>query len=74
VVTVVRLAGEGAVDLSAYPPINAAAGGSWKLLLSTEDRLFAPDPVSPLVDLSLSTIHFGRPGAVLLRSAGGDLE
>jgi maltooligosyltrehalose trehalohydrolase len=71
VLAIVRLRGKGAIDLRLDPPIGP--GGSWKLLLSTEDPLFASDPVAPLIDLSSSTIHFRRPGAVLVRSVRGEL-
>jgi maltooligosyltrehalose trehalohydrolase len=71
VIAVVRLAGEGIVNLSPYTCSHAAPSITWQLLLDTEDVLFAPDSKPPLIDLYSSTIQFVRPGALLLRSAGG---
>jgi maltooligosyltrehalose trehalohydrolase len=71
VLAVIQLRGEGAIDFSLHPPVES--GGPWELLLSTEDCLFAPDPMAPRIDLSSSVIHFSRPGSVLLRSARRNL-
>jgi maltooligosyltrehalose trehalohydrolase len=66
---VVRLAGEGVVDWSAYAPDDAGLGGVWSVRLNTEESSYAPDSMAPLIDLPSSTIKFARPGAVLLQSA-----
>ncbi len=70
---VVRLSGEGAVDLRRAAERGVAAladaRGGWKVLLTTEDRDYAQDPRPPEVTGLAGTpvIRFSRPGAMLLR-------
>ena len=66
---VVRLRGEGAVDLSGHEEYGINDWVRWELVLTTEDAPFAPDPSPPRVDLNgpAPTIRFARPSAVILR-------
>jgi maltooligosyltrehalose trehalohydrolase len=67
---VARLKGSGAIDLA---PLAAAyrepAGGDWKLILSTEEPLYAQDPVPPRIVSQAGgpVVHFSRPGAIVLQ-------
>ena len=58
---VARLEGRGTADLTALAPPD----DGWKIVLTTEDAEFAPDPLPPLVDRL--RIQFHRPSAVILR-------
>ena len=66
---VVRLRGEGAVDLSGHEEHGINDWVRWELVLTTEDAPFAPDPSPPRVDLDgpAPSIRFARPSAVILR-------
>ena len=65
-VVVVRLSGAGAIALDQIDDRR------WRVVLTTEDREFAADPMP--IGMSGGdrprTVHFARPGAVLLRDAG----
>jgi maltooligosyltrehalose trehalohydrolase len=56
-----RLRGAGTVDTR----LGDAEG--CRLVLTTEDPAFAPDPAPPVSDLERGTLTFQRPGAVILR-------
>jgi hypothetical protein len=56
-----RLRGAGTVDTR----LGDAEG--CRLVLTTEDPAFAPDPAPPVIDLERGTLTFQRPGAVILR-------
>jgi maltooligosyltrehalose trehalohydrolase len=58
---VARLRGRGAVPIG----VAAAAGARLESVLTTEEPEFATDPHPP--ELTPSTVHFRRPGAVVLR-------
>ena len=64
-VVIVRLRGQGRVVLKAPPP----PGRTYRVVLSTEDPDFAPDPQPPAADLGWDGVRvdFSRPGALLLR-------
>jgi len=68
---VIRLAGKGVVDLRSYPLVDFDKGDNWEPLLNTEEQIFEPSGIPPLINLSPLTIQFARPGAVLLRSFRG---
>jgi hypothetical protein len=59
---VVRLCDSGPVDV---PVLTESA---WHIALDTETRPFADDPVPPRIDPATGTVHFRRPGAVVLQS------
>jgi len=59
---VVRLCGSGPV---AVPELTESA---WHVALDTETPPFAPDPAPPRIDPGTGTVHFRRPGAVVLQS------
>jgi maltooligosyltrehalose trehalohydrolase len=73
VLTVVRLAGAGPVEV----PSRFLAGtpaGRWERILTTEDPEFAPEP-RPIVvrqDEAALSIRFERPGGVILRGMEPD--
>ena len=71
---VVRLRGEGAVDLSGHEELGVDDWVRWELVLTTEDAPFAPDPSPPRVDLDgpAPSIRFARPSAVILRGSPVD--
>ena len=71
---VVRLGGEGAVDLSGHEECGINDWVRWELVLTTEDAPFAPDPSPPRVDLDgpAPSIRFARPSAVILRARPAD--
>ena len=71
---VVRLRGEGAVDLSGHEELGINDWVRWELVLTTEDAPFAPDPSPPRVDLGgpAPSIRFARPSAVILRGRPAD--
>jgi maltooligosyltrehalose trehalohydrolase len=60
---VVRLAGEGKVELR---PLSSPA--AWATVLTTEDACFAPDPQPPACEAAAEglALRFERPGAVVL--------
>ena len=68
VLGLIQLRGSGTVDLGLHPGLVPPGGGPWRVLLTTEDPLFAPDPLSPGVTLGGGTasVRFRRPGAVLI--------
>jgi maltooligosyltrehalose trehalohydrolase len=68
VLAVIRLRGKGVVNLKACTTSETAPGKEWRLLLHTEDPMFAPDGIAPVITSSKSTIDFARAGAVLLRA------
>jgi len=69
---VIRLCGAGKDNLQESPIARAEEDPKWKLLLTTEDSPFAPDPVPPRVELAGPAIEFVRPGAVILKAVGKD--
>ncbi len=71
---VIRLRGAGRDNLQGNSYADAGATCKWELLLTTEDSSYAPDPFPPRVELSGPVIEFSRPGAVILKAAGRDLE
>jgi maltooligosyltrehalose trehalohydrolase len=67
---VARLRGAGEVDSGkGTPPDFLPAARGWKVVLTTEDPPFAPDPAPPQMDLSgpAPIVRFARPSAVILR-------
>jgi maltooligosyltrehalose trehalohydrolase len=62
---VVRLRGAGLVDLSPQIP-EARARHTARVLLTTEDPPFAPDPQPPEFDRAGGRLRFDRPGAVVV--------
>jgi maltooligosyltrehalose trehalohydrolase len=69
VLVIVQLAGNGAVNLSAYAGANGTWDEGWEQLLHTEDPLFAEDSAPPTIEFRKATVNFARPGAVLLLNA-----
>ena len=59
VLIVARLRSRGPIEVA---PL---ATGEWRQLLSTEDELFAADPLPPLLDRAAGVIEFHRPGALV---------
>jgi maltooligosyltrehalose trehalohydrolase len=68
VLVVLRLRGEGAVDLRGHPLAQPGASRHWEVALTTEDPPFSPQPRPPAIDLSPNgpSMHFSGPAAVLL--------
>ncbi len=66
---VVRLRGAGAVDLGATLADRSIGARRLSLVLTTEDRRFAPDPMPPSFEATGQTplVRFARPSALLLR-------
>jgi maltooligosyltrehalose trehalohydrolase len=62
---VARLRGSGAVNA------QELAESSWQVVLDTEDAAFALDPAPPAIDYVGGTVHFRRPGAVVLHTMTG---
>jgi hypothetical protein len=62
---VVRLRGSGSVEA------DALTENEWKVVVDTEDPRFAMDPAGPSIDYSAGSVHFSRPGAVVLQSTTG---
>jgi maltooligosyltrehalose trehalohydrolase len=69
VLAVVRLRGSGSVDLHGHAAARLPPARAWRVLLSTEDPPFAPDPVAAAVDSDGPVISLSRAGGVLLRAA-----
>jgi hypothetical protein len=68
---IAKLRGSGTIDVGTVrlvPDDNGHRSG-WEVVLTTEDGLFAPDPVPITVDRQPDgpVIHFSRPGAIILR-------
>ena len=61
---VARMRGQGTVD------VPSLRGGRYAPLLDTEDPAFTPDRVPPAIDAGSGSIHFARPGALLLCRVG----
>jgi maltooligosyltrehalose trehalohydrolase len=59
VLIVARLRGNGPIEVSRL------SAGDWRQLLSTEDDLFAADPMPPRLDRAAGVIEFRRPGAII---------
>jgi maltooligosyltrehalose trehalohydrolase len=66
---VARLRGAGSIDLAPLAERRSHRDGKWRVLLTTEEPLFAPDPRPPQIDLAAAgpAIRFERPGAVILK-------
>jgi maltooligosyltrehalose trehalohydrolase len=66
---VARLKGSGTIDLGPLVEARGERQGEWTLVLSTEEPAYASDPVAPQIDWRPAgpTVHFSRPGAVILR-------
>jgi maltooligosyltrehalose trehalohydrolase len=64
---VARLRGSGTVNLGTLAEA-ADPGAGWHVVLTTEEPLFALDPMPPLIDERAGpSIRFHRPGAVILK-------
>lgn len=70
VLGVVRLRGEGAVDVAMHEAARAPGGRVWQILLHSEAPEFTPDAHPPIVDLDgpAPRVTFARPGALVLAS------
>ncbi len=66
---VARLRTSGIADLGPIAGAREKSDSSWRVWLTTEDPLFAPDPRPPVIDPAVPTIHFERAGAVILKRA-----
>jgi maltooligosyltrehalose trehalohydrolase len=68
---VARLKGSGPIDLAPLFESRGEHEGTWKVVLSSEEPLFAADPAPPQVDLHARgpVVQFVRPGAVVLQRA-----
>ncbi len=66
---IVQMHGAALVDLSGQPALEGLREACCQLVLTTEDRPFAPEPRPPIVDLTgpSPVIRFARPSGVLLR-------
>ncbi len=65
---IVRFRSAGVVDLSAATEDRGEANAEWKVVLTTEDPLFALDPCPPEIDERRGPlIRFERAGAVILK-------
>jgi maltooligosyltrehalose trehalohydrolase len=68
ILTIVRLRGEGAAEGSSALPETSER--RWERVLDTESPRYCSDPCPPRIELggAAPTVHFARPGAVLLKS------
>ena len=66
---VARFRTAGAADLGPTVRAREKSDSSWRVLLTTEDPLFAPDPMPPTLDEKVPLITFERAGAVILKQA-----
>jgi maltooligosyltrehalose trehalohydrolase len=66
---VARLRTSGIADLGPIADAREKSDSSWRVVLTTEDPLFAPDPRLPVIDPAVPTIRFERAGAVILKRA-----
>jgi maltooligosyltrehalose trehalohydrolase len=66
---VARFRTPGTADLGQVTGERDRSESSWRVLLTTEDPLFAPDPRPPLVDRAVPMVRFDRAGAVILKRA-----
>jgi maltooligosyltrehalose trehalohydrolase len=64
---VARFRTSGAADLGAIVGTREKSDSSWRVMLTTEDPLFAADPRPPMIDAAVPSIRFERPGAVILK-------
>jgi hypothetical protein len=53
----------------AGPSIVPPAGATWRVLASSEEDAFAPDPSRETVSVAPLAVTFARPGAVLLEAS-----
>ena len=69
---IARFKSGGMVRLDVITESDAAAGSAWDVALTTEEPLFAPDPLPPDVDLDggAPVVRFQRAGAVILKGRG----
>jgi maltooligosyltrehalose trehalohydrolase len=69
---VARFRSGGTVRLDMIAESESEAGSGWDVVLTTEEPLFARDPLPPDVDVGgkIPVIHFKRAGAVILKSRG----
>ncbi len=67
---VVRLKGQGAIDVGAALPDASRHAGTWSIVLTSEDAPFAVDPQPPAIEWRASgpAIEFQRPAGVILKS------
>jgi maltooligosyltrehalose trehalohydrolase len=72
---VVRLRGEGAVDLAGTRVAGAATTTDWRLRLSSEEPAYAQDPAPPALEQRQGAlvVQFARPSAVVLVGTGLEL-
>jgi maltooligosyltrehalose trehalohydrolase len=66
---VVRLRGAGLVDLRGVPEAAAGGGRRWRLLFTTEDPEFAPDPAPLRLAAGHRILQFARPGAAVFSAS-----
>ena len=66
---VARLRGAGSIELAPLVNTRSATPGEWAVVLTTEDPLFALEPLPPQIELRSEgpRIEFGRAGAVILK-------
>jgi maltooligosyltrehalose trehalohydrolase len=68
---VAKLRGAGTIDVGTVHLVSGENQhrGAWAVVLTTEDALFATDPVPIAVDRQPEgpVVHFSRPGAIILR-------
>ncbi len=67
VLVVCQLHGPGVVSLRETSSAPQGAEDQWELLLTTEEKAFAPDPLPPRIEGARLIIEFARPGVVVLR-------
>ena len=65
---IVQMSGSSEIRLGGHESLAGLDPSLWRLLLTTEDRPFAPDPQPPVIEFQAGalTIRFARPSAVLL--------
>jgi maltooligosyltrehalose trehalohydrolase len=66
---VARFRTPGTADLGPSVAARDKSDSSWRVVLTTEDPLFAADPQPPVIDAAVPTIRFERAGAVILKRA-----
>lgn len=69
-IAVIRLRGAGLADLRGLPEAAPGPGRRWRLLCTTEDPEFAPDPAPLRLAAGGMLVQFARPGAAILLTAG----
>ena len=64
---VARFRTAGPANLGPIAGAREKPNSAWRVVLTTEDPLFAPDPRPPTIDAAVPMVRFERAGAVILK-------